>query len=87
MALTPEQQQAVDIALERGNKIQAIKIYRGATGSGLAGAKEAVEERLAELGKADPDRYPPRQPSGCLGILIALAGIAALAGAALLRLA
>ena len=35
--------QEVLIALERGNKIEAIKLYREATGAGLAEAKDAVE--------------------------------------------
>ncbi len=35
---------AVVQALQRGEKIQAIKHYREATGVGLAEAKEAVEE-------------------------------------------
>jgi hypothetical protein len=37
----------VEAALARGNKIEAIKIYREATGSGLAEAKAAIE-------RADP---------------------------------
>jgi|GEM_PF-1277782 len=35
--------QAVREQLERGNKIEAIRLYREATGSGLKEAKEAVE--------------------------------------------
>ncbi len=34
----------IEEALRRGNKIEAIKIYRELTGVGLAEAKQAVEE-------------------------------------------
>ena len=37
-------------ALRRGNKIEAIKIYRELTGVGLAEAKQAVESLEARLG-------------------------------------
>jgi Ribosomal protein L7/L12 C-terminal domain len=36
--------------LERRRKIAAIKVYRDATGTGLAEAKRAVEEMERELG-------------------------------------
>jgi hypothetical protein len=37
--------QRVDMLLNQGNKIKAIKLYREITGVGLAEAKEAVERR------------------------------------------
>jgi ribosomal protein L7/L12 len=37
-------------ALRRGNKIEAIKIYRELTGVGLAEAKQAVDNMDARLG-------------------------------------
>jgi len=37
-------------ALRRGNKIEAIKIYRELTGVGLAEAKQAVEAIESRLG-------------------------------------
>jgi ribosomal protein L7/L12 len=39
--------QEIDRLLERGEKIQAIKLYREVTGAGLAEAKDAVERRTA----------------------------------------
>ncbi|MFF8311044.1 ribosomal protein L7/L12 [Streptomyces lydicus] len=36
----------IDELLARGKKIQAIKLHRELTGSGLAEAKEAVERRM-----------------------------------------
>jgi ribosomal protein L7/L12 len=41
--LTPEKRNAVIGAIRRGQKIEAIKIYREATGLGLAESKDAVE--------------------------------------------
>ena len=43
--LTPEVQQTIDAALDRGELIGAIKHYRAATGAGLAESKAAVETR------------------------------------------
>ena len=45
-ALAPQVQEA----LRRGNKIEAIKIYRELTGVGLAEAKQAVDKIEAGLG-------------------------------------
>jgi ribosomal protein L7/L12 len=42
-AATPDWQHQVRAALQQGNKIEAIKLYREATGVGLKEAKEAVE--------------------------------------------
>ena len=43
MNLTPAQRQAIVAALQAGNKIEAIKLCREATGLGLAEAKDFVE--------------------------------------------
>jgi hypothetical protein len=40
-------------ALQKGNKIQAIKIYREATGAGLKEAKDLVEEDMATSASHD----------------------------------
>jgi ribosomal protein L7/L12 len=48
--LTPEQFAAVRSALARGAKIEAVKLYREATGLGLAESKEAVEQLEGTLG-------------------------------------
>jgi ribosomal protein L7/L12 len=39
-------------ALQKGNKIQAIKFYREATGAGLKEAKDLIEEVMATSGKS-----------------------------------
>ena len=49
--LTPEVQQTIDAALDRGELIGAIKHYRAATGAGLAESKAAVETRRWKRGE------------------------------------
>lgn len=41
--LTPEQRRAIQSALQRGSKIEAVKLYRDATGASLKDSKDAVE--------------------------------------------
>ena len=41
----------IDDALARGNKIEAIKLYRQATNCGLKEAKEAIEQAEAAMPK------------------------------------
>ncbi len=70
MAESPLQQLLDDIRahLAAGRKIEAIKLYREATGAGLAEAKEAVE--LIEAGR------PPKSGSNAsLGEDQALQGV------------
>ncbi len=77
----PPLPEAARSALERGEKLQAIRLLREATGMGLKEAKEAVESHLA----AHPHlqaRLPPVTRvtwNGCLVLLLGLAGAAAAA--------
>ena len=48
-------------ALQGGNKIQAIKLYREATGAGLKEAKDLVEEILATSTAKDTIQQGPRK--------------------------
>jgi len=41
--MTPDQRSEIIAALESGKKIEAIKLYRNATGSDLADAKFFIE--------------------------------------------
>ena len=41
--LSPDSQCAIAAALRSGNKIEAIKLYRAATGADLKSSKDAVE--------------------------------------------
>lgn len=61
----PEDLEAAVLSLiERGQKIEAIKLYRERTGAGLKQAKEAVESLARERG------IPLK--SGCLGMILLL---------------
>ena len=70
--LTAEQMAEVKEAIFRGQKIAAIKIYRGATGTGLADAKAAVEKLEAELRATSPEYFKKSERRGCLGVLVLL---------------
>jgi hypothetical protein len=48
-------------ALQSGNKIQAIKLYREATGAGLKEAKDLIEEILATSTAKDTIPQGPRK--------------------------
>ncbi len=63
--LQPADRQRVLAALRAGRKIEAIQIYREATGLGLKEAKDAVEAMPAA-----------RQTGhGCFGMLLLMAGV------------
>jgi ribosomal protein L7/L12 len=71
--LSNEQQLAIQQALYGAQKIQAIKIYREATGAGLSEAKAAVEKLEAELRAATPEKFTrPEARKGCVGLLLLL---------------
>lgn len=87
--LTPEKQAAVMAAIQRKQKIEAIKLYREATGLGLAESKEAVEametsNTIAGGGSNFPQRTPlphwdpfAEKKKGCLGMIVLLAALLA----------
>jgi hypothetical protein len=57
LPLIPEAQAQIQAALFRGQKIEAIRLFRECTGAGLAEAKLAVEQLEAKLRAAEPDRF------------------------------
>lgn len=61
-SLSAESQAAIRSALARGNKIEAVKLYREATGLGLAESKEAVEQ-MERSGGSGGVPLPPTIPS------------------------
>jgi hypothetical protein len=67
----------IQAALFRGNKIEAIKLHRGATGKGLKEAKDFVEALEAELRRISPERFSG--PTGGCGsavlAFVALSGV------------
>lgn len=48
--LSPEVQQEVDVRIQRGKIIEAVKIVRENSGAGLKEAKQAVDVRRASMG-------------------------------------
>jgi hypothetical protein len=80
---SPEDIQQIADALASGRKIEAIKMYREATGVGLAEAKEFVEALIPKLKEQDPPRYAnlaDGKGSGCASMI--LVGVSLGAGAA-----
>lgn len=69
--LSDAQLDQVHSELFAGRKIQAIKIYREATGTDLKTAKDTVEAIDAELRTQHPDRFQSSK-SGCMTILLLL---------------
>ena len=71
--LSDQQRQAIEAAIFAGNKIEAMKLYREATGVGLAEAKEAVEAMEASLRQRHPEKFTASQKRGCMGVLVCAA--------------
>jgi len=57
--------------LFHGQKIQAIKIYREATGLGLAESKEFIEALEAELRRRSPERFSPPEGRDSCSLIVA----------------
>ena len=76
MSPSEDETRAITDCLLAGRKIEAIKIYREATGVGLKEAKEAIDALAASLREKYPDRFPAAK-AGC-GAMIA-AGLFVLA--------
>lgn len=55
--ISSEQMEAIVSALEDGQKIEAIKLYREASGEGLKNSKDFIEKLIPELIEKDPDRF------------------------------
>ena len=76
--ITPETKQQVEGFILAGQKIQAIKALREATGCDLMTAKQVVEGYESHLRQESPDKFAPKG-KGCMGsIAVALALGAAL---------
>lgn len=78
--LSKAEQDKIEEALAAGRKIDAVKLYREATGKGLKESKEAVEALGKELSARDPERFEKAvvsQKSGCVSMLMCCVAIAA----------
>ena len=68
--LSDEQIEAVRDALFRGNKIQAIKSYREATGLGLAESKAFIDALELRLKQQEPEQFTAAaKKAGCIGVI------------------
>ena len=70
---TPEETQEIANALASGYRIEAIKIYRSATGKGLKEAKDFIEALAPKLIEKDPERFKALSTpkgSGCLSVIL-----------------
>ncbi len=68
-ALNEAQRREIQDAIVNGQKIQAIKHYREATGCELKTAKEAVEKMTEDLAQTHPE-LKTRKPAGCMSLVI-----------------
>ena len=63
-----------------GRKIQAIKLYRTATGTDLKGAKDAVEAMERELRSTVPEQFTAQSAKGgCMTVIVLALAPAAIA--------
>ena len=67
----------IKAAILGSHKIEAIKLYREATGLGLAEAKEAVDRLEVELRSSSPNEFNQPESRGCLGVVLSLVLFAA----------
>jgi ribosomal protein L7/L12 len=78
-ALSPEQTRSILEAIYTGNKIEAIKKYRIATGVDLKDSKTAVEKLSEKLMEQAPERFAkPHRHGDSLATLVFWGGVAAL---------
>jgi ribosomal protein L7/L12 len=76
--LNEQERQAIEAAIFAGQRIEAIKLHRNATGSDLAGAKKAVEDLEVELRRNSPEKFAAgANKKGCVGVLVCTTLIAA----------
>ena len=69
MSLSDDHVQQITDCLLAGQKIQAIKLYREATGEGLKEAKEFIESLTATLREKHPDKFPATK-AGCTSMIV-----------------
>jgi len=78
--LPDEQIDAIRDALFRGNKIQAIKLYREATNLGLAESKAFIDALELRLRQEEPQQFAAAaKKAGCIGVIGIVGATTALA--------
>ena len=70
---TTEQWYEIQQHLFAGRKIQAIKIYREASGLGLKEAKDAMEAYEARLRSESPESFTAPAKTGCFSVILLFA--------------
>ncbi len=77
---TTEQLDKMRKALAAGRKIEAIKIYRSATGLGLKESKQFVDSLIVKLLEQEPVKYDKlaQSGSGCMSVVFLGVGLTAL---------
>lgn len=73
--LQPERMMWIQVALFKGNKIEAIKLYRDGTNLGLKESKEAVDKIEDALRQQSPEKFTAKAGKGCLVMLVGLGGL------------
>jgi ribosomal protein L7/L12 len=75
--LSEEQLEKMAEALGSGRRIEAIKIYREATGKGLKEAKDYIDSLVNQLAEKDPEILASLKPkgAGCTAVMLAGLGI------------
>jgi ribosomal protein L7/L12 len=72
--LNDQDRKAIETAIYAGRKIEAIKLYREATGGGLADAKRAVEDLEVDLRRREPNKFAQSAgKSGCMSLVAVVA--------------
>lgn len=69
MELSEDHVREITDCLLTGRKIEAIKLYREASGEGLKEAKEFVESLTATLRENHPDKFPAAK-KGCASVIV-----------------
>ena len=87
-SLTDEDRDAIIANVYAGRKIEAIKVYRQATGQGLKESKDFIEAIELRLREESPERFQAPAPAGCgpgvVAVILLTALLAGIAGLALL---
>lgn len=83
--LSDEQWEAVEECLYAGRKIEAIKLFREATGADLKKCKELLDGHEEELREQFPDRFKTAANSGCgtavlIGLIVTGLAVTSMAG-------
>ncbi len=80
-SLNPEQTEAIRSALAEGQMLQAIKLYRDATGAGLKESKDFITALSQRLIEEDPEQFARLSSTqgGC-GTVVLLTTLILIAG-------